>query len=531
MNCRICGTPIKAGEGFCSLCGEKAEFAEPQKSQAQQPFGQQAYREQQSARSYEQQPYRRSDRQQPYTQQPYAQQSYEQPFNTPLNGNMYYGSQKRSKKWVWITLVLVTVAAMAAILVFYVFGNKQGTQGKPAAAPPFKGDTPQTQFANDTAKVLSDSFAIFGDVGIDLSGMSEKPFEMKLDLRMKGMGEDVSGTVSVAYDNETFGMNISTEGITGKAQCIEDIMYAEVYGRVFGYDLHSSEDLSQPMTLKDRMMALGFYAQQSMPGETDYMTLSGFLLQSTFSGGKNTDLAGLLLNSIDESCFENSVSKTTLTLHAGDIADTLRTFAGKLEDNEELKKMYEDFIKETSGNSVDAISQLSGLADALEGQKETADPVIVWEVSYINEKPVSFIITAEKYVYSLSCKQSKDTTEIIFESTPGSSSESVSGSCSFKKAGSGTEISGTMITQGTLMSFYGDIAFSGNNTHGTITMKTSGSSNLAYGLDVTIDFNLTVDIRMPHTKVKDDGRFKIDTSGATIIDGSSLLGTTGLPGM
>lgn len=511
MNCRICGTPIRAGETFCSLCGAKAEATEstyqghaqpPVRQPDNQSYDGQSYRREDSRQSYRGEQYE----QQKHSREPYGQYSGE-PYGRQQRNGVYYSSEPaKSRKWLWITLSLVAVIAIAAVLILTMpFGNK------PVAAPkgpwPFKGDTLQTKFVNDTFSVYSDSLAMLENQ-IDFAKLLEQPFDIKMDMNMKVFGQSVNMTMNAAYDNESLGVNMSGMGASVKALLLEDVLYMDAYGSVSGVDLNSPADLTTPMSLGDRLItfALGGNTEKDILTEVDY-----------------TALAEYFMNSIDEKCFETGDSKTTLTLHTGDIADALRTFAGKLEEDEELEYTVEKLVTYFSETSTDITKQIKGMADMLEKQAGTADFELVWEVSYKDEKPVAIEIKADaggkEYVLSYSYERNGDSTDVAFEIIPGNISEAVSQMYNYRKNGNGVDFVATTVANSQTQTLSGYLEFSNNRMHGTETINVPGIG------EETIEFNLTVNFGMPAVKVKDDGRFKMDTSGATIVDGSSMFGT------
>lgn len=475
MFCSKCGSPINEGEKFCSVCGQKVETAAVQQTQAEPPYG----------------------AQQPYAQQPYGQQPY---------GSMYNSAPKKSKKWLWITLSLVAVLAIAAAVIFAGSGTNQ--------AGLFNGNTPQTQFANNAVRVFSDAFAGFGSGGGGFEELAEQPFDMTVDISAKAMGQDIDFTLDAAYDNEVLGMNLNAMGSSIKLLLLEDVLYMDTLGYVTGIDFNSSADLAKPMSLQDRLTALfeGLNIQQNTLTEKDYIAL-----------------AELFLNSIDEKCFKSSGSKTTLTLDANDVVAALRTFAGKLDANKELKGKLEDYIKtssEISGDEADVIKKINGAADSLEAQ-DMADFELVWEISFKNGKPVSFEITVkngtEEYVLTFGYEKNGDSTDIVFELVPGSTSTgAVTGSFRYKKTSSGIEFEGDITAQGQSLTLEGNAEYIGDKANGTVIINIPGTG------EISLDYEANLSIGMPDKKVKDDGRFEIDTSSATVTSMPSL-GTSGLP--
>jgi hypothetical protein len=457
MFCSKCGSPINEGEKFCSVCGEKVEAAPMQQNQAQ-PDG---------------------------AQQPYGQQPY---------GNMY-SVPKKSKKGLAITLSLVAVLAIAAVLIFVVFGNQAAlSQGL------FKGDTPQTQFANNAVRVFSDAFAGFGDGGSDIEELAKQPFDITMDISADAMGQPVNVTLDAAYDNETLGMNLNAMGSSVKMLLLEDVLYMDMFGSVAGLDFNSSADLSKPMPLEDRLMALveDLNPQENTLSKEDYMAI-----------------AEMFLNSIDEKCFKNSDSRSTLTLGADDVVAALRTFAEKLDADKELKEKLEDYIEQSSGTSVDVIKEINDAADSLEGQEDAAGVEIVWDINFENGKPVSFEITAgdgiEEYALTFGYKKDGDSTDIEFELVSGSSSaDTVTGSFSYTKTDSGMEFEGDITVQGESLTIEGSEEIDGDKANGTITI------NIPETGEITLEYEATIKIGMPDSKVKDDERFEIDTENATV---------------
>lgn len=482
MFCRKCGTPLEEGAKFCSVCGEKADNGAP----AQQNLDQQPYGEQ----SLEQQPYG----QQPYGEQPYVNTSYNEP--------------KKSKKWLWISLSLVAVIAIAAVLVFVVFaGNGQPTLARESW--PFKGDTTQTQFVNNSFKVFSNAFDGLGKEDSSFEKLATQPFDVNMDLDANYMGQSVALKLDAAYDQESLGMNLGVMGQSIKMMLLEDVLYVDSMGSVTGLKFSSNSDLSKPMLLEDRLKKLveGLQMQQASLSEEDIIAVTE-----------------LFVNSIDEKCFKTTDSKTTLTLNAQDIADTLRTFADKLDANKELKAKIEQYIKDSGAEAVDVIKEIKDAADSLD--KDSSDFEMVWEVGFKNEKPVSFEITlnanGQKVVITFGYEQKGDSTDITFNIDTGDSTVgNITGEFSYKKKGTGVEFEGSITAQGQTMTISGDTEQDGDKASGTITLNIPGLG------EISLDYDSELNIGMPGKKVKDDDRFQIDTSNAVVTDMSSMPGLTG----
>lgn len=475
MFCSKCGSPVNEGEKFCSVCGQQTETAGMQQT-VDQPVAEQ-----------------------PYGQQPYGQQPY---------NNGYDNAPKKSKKGLWVALSLVAVLAIAAVLIFVVFANNQPTISQ--SELPFEGNTPQTQFANNTVRVFSDAFAGLGSDTSSFEEIADKPFDMTMDMTAGIMGQKFIVSLDAAYDNETLGFNINAMGTSVKMALLEDVLYMDMLGNVTGIDFNSSADLSKSMTLEDRITALveGLGMQQSTLGEEDYIAI-----------------AELFLNSIDEKCFVSTDSKTTLTLEAGDVAAALKTFAGKLEENPELKTKLEAYINSSSGTTVDIIKELNDSADSIEKQ-DSADTKIVWEISFENEKPVSFEITAssgsEKYVLTFGYEKKGSGADISFKLDSGSTGV-ITGSFSYTKTGNKTEYKGDITFEGQSLTIEGSSESNGNKVSGTMTI------NIPEAGEISLDYEGTLSIGMPGKSVKDDSRFKIDTDSATVT--SLPSGISGMPSM
>ncbi len=486
MFCRKCGAPVTSGESFCSACGEKIEAAEPSQYAAyQQPYAQ------------------------PYVQQQNNEPPYGQiPYGQPLQGA--YGQppyaeppKKKSKAIIWVIAAIAAALAIAAVLLFVVFPAGGGANW------PFAGNTTQTRFINDSFKVFSGSFSGIGG-GETFGRLAKEPFEISMDMTASFEGQQNKASIQAAYDNESFGLRLEQGGNATTILLLEDVLYSESGGTTNGIRYDTKADMSKSMTLEQRIKALlESNTQQQTSVNVDFGRISE-----------------MLVNSIDEGCFESAGDSTTLKLNAGDIISTLENFSEKLENDKRLLQDLEDYLKTVSGTRVDIISVLDMAADALETQKSALNFEIVWEVKYRDAAPVSLEITfddgSSEYAVLYGYKRAGEKTEIEFSVTDAGTT-AVTGTISYEKTPRGIEYSADIIAKEQTLSLKGSEQREGDDVSGDVALTVPGTGN------VNVTYEESLKFGKPSERVAD--KFKVDTDSANITDASDAANPLGVPGV
>ncbi len=486
MYCKKCGAQVGEGEKFCSACGDKIEVLAPAGQDAvqpneQQPYGQQSYG------------------QPPYGQPPYGQPPYGQPPSQP---------PKKSKAALWAVIGALAVLAIAALLIFVVF---PGVLGQPVSGL-LSGNTPQERFVNDAAKVFSGAFEGMGSDTFDR--LAKEPFEISYDFTVDMPDMKLNMAVDAAYDEQTLGISMDTMGIKTKVLLLEDILYQSsdtMFGAsVTGVDFGSKADLKKPMSLEDRIKAIvqGIAKQEDTKTQIDFVRL-----------------AEMLVNSIDESCFEKSTGKWTLTLEADDIRDMMETLSDKLKADKDMLHDLEDYIYETSGTTVDVIEALNTAKNSL--GKGNADFKLVWELFYKGDVPVgveiSYQDSSTKFKILFEYEKIQSGADIDFKVTA-DGSVAVTGNMSYKKTSDGIEYELSITAGGETLKMTGSEETKDGKITGSIAL------NIPDAGEVNLKYEGALKFKKPSKSVKDDDRFSVDTKNAVITDAAGAFGMLGLQG-
>ncbi len=421
----------------------------------------------------------------------------------PVGEPIHYGEppKKKSKALLWTLIGVGAALIVAAVLIFVVFA--------PGSTGPFSGNTVQTRFANDVVGVFTGA-AKGLEAENDMEKIMEQPFELNMTTSTDTSGVKTNSSVAYAYDEKALGISsISTSDYSGsefadlvgddtamdvtmKLLLLEDTLYVEQNGTVSGIRFESQADLSQPMSLKDRIAAL---FESSKLANIDFMQLTE-----------------LFLNSIDESCFDKSADGSTLTLDGEALADTLSTFADKLKDNKELNDALTDMIGEVSGYPIDISSAITLAAPML----KDADFELTFDVAYEQGRPAGLDIvlnSAGSMVFDAAFdyeNQQNGKLLTLDVSTP--DGPVLSMECTITKTAAGADFNGTITIPGS-----DAIAFSG--TEKIDSSSVSGTVEMSVGEQkITINIDETINIGMPAVAVAEDSRFAMDTANAYVID-------------
>lgn len=505
MFCVKCGAQVKEGEQFCSSCGTPVSGSgDPQQGQ-QQAYGQQPYDQQQQ--QSQQQPYGQQ-------QQPYGQQNYnngQQPYGQqPTSGQQpQYGyppqpPKKKSLKALWISIAIVLVIAIAAVVLFVYPGVLNGGI---VSAGLLSGNTTQTKFVNDSVGVFENAFK--GMSSDTATKMAKQPFDLTMDVKANVVGKNSKVSMNAAYDNKSLGVSVNADDQTVNVLLLEDALYIAQGGDIKGLKLNSSADLSKSMSLEDRITAI----------LKDISNSSGKTIKTQLDYKK---LAEMLVNSIDQKCFDKSSSKVTLTLTMSDLIDTANTFADKLENDKALSKSLNDYIKEVSGQSMDVASSIKSGVSMLGPQLGSTDFKLICTVSYNNGAPanmeVSYSDGTNDFDFTFGYEKSKSGNEINFGVTS-NGKDIAKGTFNYVKNPNRLDYDGTITASGESVGIKGSEKLSGNDTTGNITLTNKGET-------VSLDYNETLKFGMPKT-VEDDSRFKLDTSKADMEDITEFFGNFG----
>lgn len=429
----------------------------------------------------------------------------------PMGQPIAYGQppKKKSKALLWALIGVGAALIVAAVLIFVVF--------KPGAGP-FSGNTVQTRFANDVVGVFTGA-AEGLETENDMKKIMNQPFELTMTTTIDASGIKTGTDIAYAYDELALGVNASSTADnsdnavpdgTVKLLLLEDTLYIEQGDTVSGVRFDSKADLSEPMPLKDRIAAL---VENSKLANIDYLQLTE-----------------MFLNSIDESCFDKNGNETTLTLDGDALADTLRTFADKLEENDKLNDAITDMIEEISGYPF----ELSGAISMAAPMLKDADFELTFSVSYKDNRPAGLDIvlsSADSMVFNASFdyKNQKDGKLLTLDvSTPDGPVMSME--CNITKSADGIDFDGTITTPGS-----DTITFNGtevmDNSSASVTVEMSAGDQK---MVMTVD--QTVKIGKPAEAVEDDSRFAMDTGSANIINLEDIFsgngsGITSLPSL
>lgn len=473
MFCGKCGAQVNEGEQFCSSCGAQVSGSGVSQQQGQQ---------------------------QAYSQQPdYGQQQ-------PYGGQYVYQQppKKKSLKALWISIAVVLVLAIAAVVLFVYSGVITGGAGGGILS----GNTTQTKFVNDSVKVFENAFS--GMSSDTMNKMAQQPFDLTMDVSANILGTTQKMTLDAAYDKHDLGISIDASGQSVNVLLLEDALYIAENGEVKGIKLNSTTDLSKPMSLEDRLTAI----------IKDLSNATGKTIKTQLDYKK---LAEMLVNSIDESCFDKSSSEVTLTLTMKDVINTLNTFSDKLDKDKALSDSLNDYLKEATGQTIDVATTLKSSLSMLSSQLDSTDFKLVWTVSYDNGAPNNMEIkyTDESndvdVTFGYDKKESGNDIDLGVTSN---GNQIAKLTFSYEKKADGLDYSGTVVASGQSIAIDGNEKQSGDKITGNMTLTNQGEK-------VSIDYDETLKFGMPSKNVQDDSRFKVDTSSADMEDITSLFGSFG----
>lgn len=476
MYCLKCGAPLPPGSQFCANCGTKVETIpaqnmEPTASANAQPNV--------------------GPITPPATNQPYG---YRQ------------SPKKKSKALLW-TLISVAVVLIAAAVLYFVVLAPASANG------PFSGNTVQTRFANDAVGVFFGAFSGYGN-NDTAKQLVDQPFDISMNVSNDFSGIQSNVDIAAAYDEKALGMSITSSTDysnsdfadffadsdamenTIKLLLLDDTLYADVDGSVEGLQFDTDADLSESMSLKERIAAL---MDSGKENSIDYLKLTE-----------------MFLNSIDEERIYKGTNKTTLTLDADALADTLDVFADKLRDDEELNDALSKIIEDVSGYAYDA-SDLISLASPMLSE---SDFEFVWTVTYDGGKPICNEISmiesgAQLFEVVFQYEDNGNTREIIIDLTADGQPGTVD--ILLTKTAKGFDYEGTIsVPDSDEIAFSGWQETSGNNITGSVEITSADIAIMSSNTEATITIGMPDD-------VEDDNRFEMDTNNAWITNFGDLF--------
>jgi ABC-type sugar transport system substrate-binding protein len=507
MFCQQCGAPLEADSRFCSKCGAPVSQGIPDGGQAieaeHSPSAESVQETSQSGPAMPQEQPQYGGYVPPQGQAPYD--SYTQPQGqmpyggyTPQGGYPPYGGaykapkkgmSKKAKALMFGGIGLVAVLGIAAILIFVVFAG---------GAWPLSGNTIQTRFVNDGARVLAGAFSDFSV--LKMPDISDQPFDLESSISVKGeeagLETPASMDFDIAYDQQTLGVVADLGYLQLKMLLLEDTLYVDSGYGATGIRFDTDADLSKPMSLKNRLAALS-----KNNSAVDYKKL-----------------VEAFLNSIDEKCFDKNSKTFTLELTALDLQDALDAFSKKLDSDKALRDEMENMLESMGQKDVDTDEMLSQAISGL----DYADFNVIMEIAYEDGAPVAINITAE---------EGGTTTEILFGYEKSGDSKiitlDIDGESDYadgtieltvKKTGEGLDLDGSISSYESLYELSGSLRKSGNSLSGSFDVSGNGTD---YG---TVEFDCSIKTGAPSKAVEDDKRFKIDTSEAEVQDLEDALG-------
>ena len=492
MFCQQCGSPIEAGSLFCSKCGTPV----PQDTPAEGRTSESAGVGENSPTEPIQETFVPQQGQAPYGGNiPPQDQTYG--FGSP-NGNPPYGGSyeppkkrmsKKAKGLMWGGIGLITALAIAAVLVFVVFAG---------VAWPLSGNTVQTRFVNEGAKVLAGAFSDFSV--LKMPDVGDQPFDLESTISLEGENIGLSSAANVdlkmAYDKQTLGAVADMGILKAKLLLIGDTLYIDSGYGVSGVRFDTDADLSKPMGLKERLESLS-----KDNGKVDY-----------------NRLVEAFMNSIDEKCFEKQGQTFTLELKAADMQNALKAFSKKLKADKTLEDEMANMLK-SMGQKDTGVDEM--LSQAVAGL-DYADFDLIFEIRYDGGAPASLNIdvTDEGETTELSFGYEKLNNGKTITLDVNAEGETDDGTITLtvKKETDGLKLSGSIASSdGTSYDFDGSLNKSGNTLSGSFDLSGDGTD---YG---TLKFGCTVKPGTLDKAVEEDSRFKIDISDADIQDVESAL--------
>jgi hypothetical protein len=475
MFCRQCGARLEEGARFCSTCGVPVLQETPDAGQSIDTAAE-------SGPMASQQPEaNKGGYTAPQEQAPYGG------YAPPPGGYPPYENAKAVKKpmskkakgLMWGGIGLAAALAIAAVLVFVVFAGGAGL---------LSGNTVQTRFVNEAAKVFAGAFADFSV--LKTADVSEQPFDMELSVKVKGGGLSTAATagIDVAYDKLNLGAAMDIGFIQMKLLVLEDTLYMDSGYEVMGVRLDSDVDLSKPMGLKQRLSAL--------------------------TNGENTansrKIAEAFLNSISADCFRKTGSVFTLELSEADMQDALEAFAKKLDQDEGLRDELESLLKDADIDDI--------LEEAISSLDDTEFDLTI-ELRYKGCAPTALDIEIDSPGSSVEMAfgyEKKGGATVITLDVAENSYDDVAAELMVKRVSGGLELVGSIGSGSEAYDLEGIIEKSGNTL--------SGSFDISDGDDEgTLAFEYSVRPGMPKKAVEDDRRFAIDTKDAKFRDMEDAL--------
>lgn len=450
MFCSSCGADIPEGSAFCVSCGAKLDIPVPVSQQ-------------------------QNDEHSLYSQS-YNQLSYDQ-YGQPPKKN-------KPKTWMLVAGGAVLLLAIAAVLVFVVFGVSSGGW-------PLSGNTMQTRFVNDGVRVFSGAFADLSNK--DMARLLTEPFDMEMDVDIDTGSFPMEATIAAAYDKELLGLKAEVLGQDVKLQLDEDTLYYSFYGAVGGYRFDTDADLSKPMALKDRIAALMESLPKDSASDVDYKLV-----------------AEAMVNSINEKCFDKGANETTLTLTPDDIIEMLDSLKDKAKEDKELK----DQLKAMDFDIDEAIENMEQI-------KQSSEFDLQITISYDGGTPTGLEIDFDDGTEygAVNLKFGYDKTaggkDINLNIEANGAQTEVR--LNIERNGRDVKFDGELQVSygGTLDETYaieGSESWDGEDVEGSVTITDNDGAQYGFDYDGTLAFG------MPDEAVEDDSRFEIDKADAQVQD-------------
>lgn len=486
MFCTKCGTQIPKDGQFCMFCGTPVSSTDTSDT-AQKETVQDA----QTASSFG-----------AYYTQPYGA-------DQPLAGQP---KKKNAKKIIIASASIVLAVALAAVLLLTVFTQSEGW--------PFSGKTIQTRFVNDSIAVFTRAF---GDINYGkMDEINNNPFSLSYayNMEINQNGQQQTQTdmnYEFAYDEQTLANKTTVDTGSTTLLLIEDTLYigfeSEYFGQSYDYTtgikFDAKTDLSKPMTLNERFMAL-------------------------FAGDEiDVDLIMLLelfINSISEDCFDKNNTRTTLRMDSSDISQMLKTFAEKLNEDKELNESLKNALEKLVGARIDVPSMIPLLNIAV----SKSDIELIWTVRYDDAGlPKRVEISLEDsgslvFDFAFQAQRDDNTRNIMMEiSAPGGYQNfSFSIEAELIPKTDGLEFSGIMTANGVAMSMEGFEVWDGYDFSGNVQIDVPNQN-----INSKTSFNGTLSIGKPSVPVASDERFAIDKENAHIMDLSEIFSMFSIQGL
>lgn len=459
MYCSNCGTKITDDSFFCVVCGAKINSVSqiPQQTKGQMPY-----------------------RQMKYGQSPDSSKS----------------KKRKVKPILLITGGAALLIAIALVVFFVVFAGDGW---------PLSGNTVQTRFINDAVQVFSG--AVPDISAANTERVLTEPFDIELELTGGTSGYTSDVTAAFVYDEQKLGIYLEPENSDSTVLLLdEDTIYTSSYGYVGGLRFDNDTDLSNNMTLMERIAAL----LQSVGSEYDI---------------DNQKLLEMLINSINEDCFVKKSDTTKLTLDMDDLVDALDTFSDKLDEDEALSDQLEDMIDDMFGTSIKASSLISLVSSQLKAEANEIDFKLVWAIRYDGSVPVGMELSYDdgsdydSFTFQFEYENTSDGKNITLDVTSGSMK--AKGELSVAVDGSDINLNGKFVTyyggeQYFSYKIKGSASAKGEDIEGSFKVTDDNNS-------IFIDYDGTMVFGMPEDMVEDDDRFDIETRQAYVQNISDMF--------